>query len=228
MAPGRCVVLVPVGSYIEPECARGLADLEARGYTVRRLPGSSAIDQARNELANEALADGFDELMWIDSDISFQVDAIDLLRSHDLPMVCGIYAKKNTRALACHLLHETSDVVFGKGGGLIEILYAPTGFLYTRRDLYESIAEQEKLPVCNERFGRAITPYFWPMPVVDGNGYWYLGEDFAFSERARRCGFDVMADTTIRLDHHGRYGYSWEDAGSTKSRYETYNFHVSR
>jgi GT2 family glycosyltransferase len=56
--------------------------------------------------------------------------------------------------------------------------------------------------------------------------YWYLGEDFAFCERARRSGYRIFADTTIRLRHIGNYGYSWEDAGSQLPRYATYHFHM--
>src|SRR5437588_6935831 len=119
MDPSRCVVLVPVGSYVEPACARGLAQLEARGYEVRRVSGYAAIDQGRSQLATDALADGFEEIMWIDSDIGFTADSVDLLRGHGLPLVCGIYPKKGQRALACHLLPETERVVFGEGGGLL-------------------------------------------------------------------------------------------------------------
>jgi hypothetical protein len=127
--------------YIESGCARGLAELESRGYPVRRVTGYAAIDQGRSQMASDALADGFDELMWIDSDIGFDADSVELLRSHDLPMVCGIYPKKGLRALACHLLPETDRVLFGKGGGLLEIRYAATGFLHTRREVYEKMAD---------------------------------------------------------------------------------------
>ncbi|GHF70670.1 hypothetical protein FHX82_005565 [Amycolatopsis bartoniae] len=228
MDPSRCVVLVPVGSHVEPECARGLGQLEARGYQVRQVSGYAAIDQGRSQMATDALADGFDELLWIDSDIGFTADAVEMLREHELPMVCGIYPKKGLRALACHLLPETERVLFGEGGGLMEILYAATGFLLTHREVYEKIQVHEQLPVCNERFGRPSVPYFLPMIIPDGGGSWYLGEDYAFSERARRTGFQVMADTRIRLEHVGRHGYSWEDAGSDKRRYATYNFSVRR
>lgn len=224
--PARCVVLVPVSSHAEPECVRGLAALAQRGYEVRQITGYTAIDQGRSHMATDALADGFDEIMWIDSDIGFEADAVDLLRSHRLPMVCGIYPKKGLRAMACHLLPETEQVVFGEGGGLLEILYAAAGFLLTHRTVYEAIAEHEALPVCNTRFGRPLMPYFLPSVVSDSGGHWYLGEDFAFSERARRSGFSVMADTRIRLNHVGRWGYSWEDAGSDRPRYATYNFIV--
>jgi hypothetical protein len=224
--PARCVVLVPVTNDTEPECARGLAALTGRGYEVRQVTGYTAIDQGRSQLATDALADGFDELMWIDSDIGFEADAVELLRSHQLPMVCGIYPKKGRRALACHLLPETAEVVFGDGGGLLEIRYAATGFLLTHRTVYETIAEHEALPVCNTRFGRPLVPYFLPSVIPDSGGHWYLSEDFAFSERARRSGFSVMADTRIRLMHIGRWGYSWEEAGSDRPRYATYNFSV--
>ena len=110
----------------------------------------------------------------------------------------------------------------------MEILYAATGFLLTHRRVYTAIREQGDLQVCNERFGRPLVPYFLPMIIGDGSGHWYLGEDFAFCERARRCGFVIMADTQIRLEHIGRCGYTWEDAGSDRARYESYEFHVSR
>src|SRR5262249_27563552 len=96
--------------------------------------------------------------------------------------------------------------------------------LHTRREVYEAM--RTELPLCNTRFGRPIVPYFLPMCVPDGDGHWYLGEDFAFCERARRRGFAVMADTRIRLRHIGRYGYSWEDAGGDVRRYASYTFHL--
>lgn len=224
--PARCVVLVPVNDYIEPACARALAELERLGYVVWQRFGCSAIDQARSQMATDALAQGFDELMWIDADIHFHPDAVGMLRSHGLPMVCGIYPKKNSRELVCSLLPDTDRLVFGREGGLVEIRYAAGGFLHTRRAVYEIMADREELPVCNEQFGHALRPYFLPMVVRDGANHWYLAEDFAFCERARRCGFGVHADTRCRLEHIGKYGYSWEDAGSERQRYGSYTFTI--
>jgi hypothetical protein len=227
-SPKKCVILVPVATHIEPDCERSLVELELRGYAVRRVFGFAAIDQARSQIASDALADGFDELMWIDSDIGFNPDDVAKLSAHGLPIVCGIYPKKGKNALACNLLPETSCVTFGQGGGLLEIGYAATGFLLTRRSVYDDVARAGRLPPCNQRFGRAMTPYFLPMLVEDGDGHWYLGEDFSFSERARRAGHRIYADTTIRLFHIGRYGYTWEDAGAVVPRYARFDFHVNR
>ena len=71
------------------------------------------------------------------------------------------------------------------------------------------------LPLCNTHRGRGVWPFFLPLVVPHGPGQWhYLGEDWAFSHRLAEIGVVPLADTTIRLWHWGRYGFSWEDAGS--------------
>jgi hypothetical protein len=225
--PTRCVVLVPVGSAIDPGCDDGLRELERRGYPVWRVRGYAAIDAARNQMASDALAQGFSELMWIDSDTIFDPDDIDKLRRRDLPLVSGICAKKSRRELACAFLPQTGQVAFGAGGALIELLYCGFGFIHTRRELYETMQQKLRLPVCNQRFQKPLVPYFAPMIVGQVEEAWYLGEDYSFCERARRCGYHIMADTTIRLWHVGPYRYGWEDAGRDVERYLEYTFHIT-
>jgi hypothetical protein len=228
----KCVVLVPFTHSIDQGCERALEDLEKRGYVVRRVVGFSAIDFGRTVLASNALRDGFDELMWIDSDVRFSADDVERLRSHPLPIVCGIYAKKSRRQFACQFLPEMDKIVFGREGGLFELLYAGFGFVLTRRVLFETIQQKLNLPDVNQRWGPPIVPYFQPMVIPDpllpdGKGLWYLSEDYSFCERARQCGFKIMADTTFRLWHVGEYGFSWEDAGRDKERFATYTYHLS-
>ncbi len=222
--PARCAILVPVADSIEPDCARGLFMLEQQGYPVWRVYGASGIDQVRSQMATDALAAGFEELMWIDADMSFPVEAVYQLRSLDLPISCGIYTKKGQRELVVHLEPGTERMTFGEGGGLAKIKYGATGFMHTRRHLYDEIQEHEQLPTCNKHFGRPVVPYFLPMAVPVGDNFWYLGEDFAFCERARRCGYDIIADTKIRLGHIGRRTYGWEDAGSSQERFASFTF----
>jgi hypothetical protein len=222
-----CVVLVPVGSAIHRDCEAGLRGLENNGYAVRRVYGYSAVDAARNQMASDALRDGYDELMWIDSDTGFDPADVDRLRAHGLPLVAGVCALKGARGVACHVVPGTERLVFGARGGLIPLHYAGTGFLLTHRRVYADIQHKLGLPTCNERFGSPLVPYFLPMVVPDGDGHWYLSEDYAFCERARRAGYDIVADTTLRLTHFGEYGYRWEDAGGELSRYGTYTLKLT-
>lgn len=176
-------------------------------------------------MATDALAEGFDELMWIDSDTEFHPDAVERLRSHNLPIVGAIYPVKNERRLACSTLPETKEIVFGADGGLLELEYLATGFLLTRREVYDAIRTKFKMPTCVGG-KRGMVPYFQPMvhqQTATGKCL-YLSEGFSFCERARQCGFKIYADTTIRLGHIGKKSFSWEEAGSDVTRYQSYRY----
>jgi hypothetical protein len=220
--PGRCVVLVPYTGFIYPPCEAALRELERRGYEVRRVGGYAAIDQGRNQLATDALLDGFEETMWIDADMEFDPAAVEQLRAHGLPVSCGVYPQKGRRVLTCHVLPGTPRLVFGRAGGLTEVLYAATGFLHVRREVYLTVQRRLALPLANERFGAPMIPFFYPMLHESDDGTWYLAEDFAFSQRVRQSGFKLVADTSIRLWHIGTYPYSWEDAGIERERTATF------
>ena len=248
------------------------------------MGGYSAIDIGRSELATKALAptpspiragsapspsvslpqgEGFAETFWIDSDIQFEPDDVDRVRSHGLPITAGIYARKGSRAIAAHTLPGTKQLGMGRGSGLVELLYAGAGFLHVRREVYETIRRNLGLPLCNGQFGRPMVPFFMPMivpweppsppaPLPKGEGRqerekgreeeaeitpsprpspggrggqcWYLSEDYSFCERARQCGYKIMADTSIRLWHIGEYRYGWEDAGQDRPRHDSFLF----
>lgn len=134
--PSSCVVLVPIGGAVDPGCDDGLRELERRGYRVWRVRGYSAIDAARNQMATDAIAQGFAELMWIDSDVAFDPNDVDRLRTHNLPITCGIHPKKGPRQFACEFLPGTPGIRFGRNGGLAEIRYCGFGFTHTRREVY--------------------------------------------------------------------------------------------
>jgi hypothetical protein len=112
--------------------------------------------------------------------------------------------------------------------------------LHVRREAYEAIRDRLNLPLCNTRFGRGMWPFFQPAAVPEievhtdsATGaiahttvHRYLTEDFAFCHRARAAGFQIMADTSVRLWRQGPYGFGWEDAGSDPERFDTFHFHV--
>jgi len=224
--PSSCVVLVPAGGAIDPGCDDALRELERRGHPVWRYRGYSAVDAVRNQLASDALAAGFDELMWIDSDVVFDPADVARLRAHELPFTCGLYPKKGPRQFACEFLPGTPAVRFGVNGGLVEVRYCGFGFTHVRRAVFEAVRTRLGLPIANQRFGSLRVPYFEPMTVPEPGGRWSLSEDYAFCERAWQVGFTPVADTRIRLWHVGTYRYGWEDAGSTKERFADYTFHL--
>jgi len=220
----RCVIVVPVYGHIEPACEDGLREAERAGYMVWRRSGGAAIDVARNRLATMALDQGFEEIFWVDSDIAFEVSAIDRLRAHEAPLIAAPYPKKATPAFSFHFAGR--HLTLGDAGGVIEVDFASTGFLCTRREVYERMIALHRLPRCNEVFGDPFYPFFQPRIIELGTGHWYLAEDFAFSHRARECGYRVLYDLSVRIWHIGTYAYSWEDSGGDRQRFEHFEIAV--
>lgn len=206
-----CVVIVPFIDHIDSFCEQSLHALEREGFAVRRVKGFSAIDFGRSVLASQALAEGFDEILWVDSDIVFRPEDVATLRTRGLGFVAGVFVKKHKKEFACEFPPGASAVTFGAAGGVREVRYVGFGFVLTRRAVFEAIRATSKLPVCNEAVGMPFLPYFLPLIVPDGPGYRYLTEAYAFCERARQAGIVPYVDTTIRLLHVGSHGYSWDD-----------------
>jgi Glycosyl transferases group 1/Methyltransferase domain len=229
--PGRtqAVVMVPHMNGIEWECDQALQRLEQAGVRVVRRPGCSAIDVARNEMLSDALHDGAEAMMFIDSDIGFDpADALRLLARPE-PVVCGVYAKKGRRELASEFAGGVKEVLFGPdAAGPYPLRYAATGFLRVRAGVLRRMIADLRLPLCNTHWGRGVWPFFMPLMVPHGpDKLHYLGEDWAFSHRLGQVGVTPLADTSVRLWHWGRYGYGWEDAGGDVPRYRSYSYHFT-
>lgn len=210
MDNSRCVVLVPVANTIEPDCEAALRVLASRGYAVRTLRGSSQVDLARSTMATRAMRDGYRETLWIDSDTAFNPDDVDRIRRHKTPFCAGLYVRKGVPQFAGKFLPSASPLTFGVGGGLVDMEYVGMGFTLIHADVYRAIAAD--LPECSGGYdGETVIPYFRPMLVPEDGRHCYLSEDYSFCFRARRKGFVVRADTTIKLGHIGRYTYTWDD-----------------
>lgn len=208
--PTKCIVLVPVYGSLDPETEQGLNVLAERGYVVRLLRNSSQIDLARSTMATRAMRNGFEETLWIDADTVFRPEDVEQLRSHDLPIVAGLYLKKKQGKPEFAGKFRSPKVTFGVGGGLLEMVYVGMGFTLIRREVYAELAED--LIECTGGYdGETVIPFFRPTLAPEGATLDYLSEDFSFCHRARIAGFAVMADTTIKLGHAGRYVYTWDE-----------------
>jgi len=224
----EAVVLVPYMNYIENECEQALRQLEGEGVKVTRRGGCSAIDVARNEMASDALHDGAESILFIDSDIGFEPASALRLLDHVEPVVSGVYAKKGMREMASVFAEGIKEVLFGADAvELYPLRYAATGFLRIHASVLRRMITELRLPLCNTHWGRGQWPFFQPLVVPQGqNKFHYLGEDWAFSYRLGQIGITPLADTSIRLWHWGRYGFTWEEAGSSAERYRSYSYRL--
>ncbi len=191
---GKPVVLVPHYSAVEDECDKGLRALEKAGVTVRRA-SFSAIDLLRSVILSQALKDGFDRFLFIDSDIGFdRADAMRLLNRPE-PVVAGVYMKKKERDFSGVFARGVDRVVFGPAApGLYSMLYASAGFLRIKSEVLHRMIEELKLP---------------RMPFRSGQGDLSLLSPLV---RARWAGRNALPDRGLQLfapvapDRHHSHG----------------------
>ena len=184
------------------------------GVRVDRSKGSSAIDIARNIRATDALVEGFESVLFIDSDMMFDpADAVRLFQS-DEPVIAGVYAAKKlgNGQVNCNFEDGVEKVKIGPwADGPYPIKSVGAGFLRIKTAALKHVVKALELPYCNMAERRAY-PFFQPMIVEMDGEPCYLGEDYSFIWRCRQAGLRPVVDTSFRLWHIGDYAYGIEEA----------------
>jgi len=204
-------ILVPYSNRIEHNTDYELRRCEFNGIDVKRIPGYSAIDQARNRIIYDALQEGYEGFLWIDSDIDFKYEDVLKIKSRNVDLIGGAYSFKGYPQLTIQLFDNQNVIFDCENGGIVEVQAVATGFMYTTAYLYKVMQEKLELELCNTSFDAPQIPFYHPNVWSYDNQHYYLGEDFSFCFRARQAGFKVFLDTSIKLGHIGSYTYKWED-----------------
>ncbi len=229
--PNEHIVHVPVASYIELDTDHCLRGLERHGIRVDRSKGSSAIDIARNLRATDSVRQGFESVLFVDSDVLFDpLDAIKLFKS-PYPVIGGVYPAKKlgNGQMNCDWADGTDAVRIGPWATKpYPMRKLPGGFLRIKTWALKEIVRKLELPYCRmaERFA---WPFFQPVIVQEDGETRYLGEDYAFSWRCHQAGITPHADTSFRIYHIGGYPYGPEEAcGHYVQRMRNVEYHPTR
>lgn len=210
-------MIVPSGAIVDRRFEDALVDLNRRGYPVRRVRQAETPPGFRNQLATDALAAGFLDLLWLDPSVVFDPSDVERLRLGNLPVVCGVYPWPGRQGLVCEFPAETATVQFGRGGGRIPVVSCGLGFALIRRTVFEAIAKQTASGSPTSYFTASSTGDAFPIRAA---------EDVAFCDRVRAAGFEITADTSIRCWRIGPATLGWEDAGGDRERHDDFTLHL--
>lgn len=174
-------------------CAKG------GSLMIYQVPGTMIFNQ-RERLAEEALKDGADAILWVDSDMRFPKDALEILLSRDLPIV-GVNATTRrfpVKPTALDIDPETNELVKvdSKGkAGLEQVMGVGFGMILIKKEVFEATQK----------------PWFW-FEQTDKGGI--IGEDIYFCAKAFDAGFQSVIDheLSMHIRHIGTYEYGWDDA----------------
>lgn len=179
---------------------------------IARVTDSHA-DRQCNKMANEFLHTDCDRMLIIDTDIIFTRRDIENILSHDVPLVYGIYPKKDERGDPCLGTFEDVPV----NGDLATVRRCGRGFMLVKRELIEAMKEDNGGPALRyHNHGRVEWAFFPSGPVRgdlsvygwanDEQGFpkrEWISEDWHFCENARRLGVPTLVDVRIALEHEG-------------------------
>lgn len=169
-----------------------MADLAANpGPDAMRLVRceSSKLASARTDLARDAIREGADKVLWLDTDMSFKPHHVRALLAHDLDIVAANYAKKTpTQESVCKGL---DGLPVTQKTGVEAVDYVGLGLCAVKTSVFQ----------------RLSLPWFcfqWSEEIQDD-----IGEDVFFCRKARAAGFGVYVDhdASVGIGHVGKFPY---------------------
>ena len=179
-------------------------------YDLLTLANESHVIRARNTCASEFIRGKWDYLMFLDSDMEWSADDFGkLFHLAQKDPKAGIYVgayrmKKPGSPLAAwqngKLVTDVNQLE-RRLDGIASVDYAGTGFMLIHREVFEKMD-----PPGYEEQGECMR-WFHSDVIDDGNGPFYCSEDYWFCREARKSGFKILMDTSVKLTHWGTYGY---------------------
>lgn len=225
MYGGQCF-----GSYVAGLLAT-INKMKAVGVPVywAQITNESLITRGRNELVRIFMEKGFDYLMFIDADISFDGNAVAQLMAADRDITCGIYPKKEVdwkqikRAIkagkedienygGAFVMNMAGQEQHSDSDGVIEVRHGGTGFMLIKRKVFDILAplvpqyrvSTNKDPDTGE-YTKPLTYEFFATSIDESGAL--LSEDYHFCDLWRKNGGKIYANPFIKLEHVGTYVY---------------------
>ena len=166
------------------------------------------IASQRRELARQALKEGADYFLWLDSDMRFPKETIGHLIARDKPIVAANYATRRMPVKPVAMMDEKGKIgrvyTAPDSEGLQPVDYVGMGVLMVKREVFEKMEQP------------------WFAIPYSTKGDHYIGEDVFFCTKAREAGFEVLVDHDLshHVKHIGTFEYSHEGAWGMKEQLE--------
>ena len=195
----------------------GKSGIEVGIHTMK----SPLIHQARNYLTSVFLTTQYQYLLFIDSDVEFDPEAVIRMMVAKKNIVCTPYRVK-AEDLSKHLYTvEFKDPknILVLAGGLVEIEAGPTGLMLIKREVFEKIMKNHHdLKITNKATPAAEKSHEFYYNFFDfgfNEGY-SMGEDVSFCRLARGNGFKIYANIESSTTHHGSFAWKGTFGDSMK------------
>ena len=203
----KLLIGVPCLDYIHTEFVKSLVNLTLKlerdrvNYELFLCSGS-LIHVARDKIASKAINEEFTHVLWLDSDMVFGPDLLDDLGFSGKSFVTGICSTRRPPYLNC-IFSQIDDI-----NHLAHVEEIPAEAFEVQGCGFACVLMETAIlkAVMQSNHGRC----FLPMDLY--------GEDLAFCLRARRMGFHIWAEPTVRPGHISHAVVYYPDANEQYMR----------
>jgi len=171
---------------------------------------SPLIHQARNYLTSVFLNSDFTHLLFVDSDVEFEPEAVLRMLVAKKDVICTPYRVKSQDVDQKTYTVEIKKATRMEAGDIMEITAGPTGIMLIHRDVFKKIIEKfPDLKIKNSVFPKPGDDHkyyynFFDFKFEDG---YSSGEDVSFCKLVEKVGFKLYANTASFTKHHGSYAW---------------------
>ena len=200
----KTLIAVPTMDTVPTLFVSAMLQLQKVGEVEISFTMSSLIYDARNNLAERAVKNGFERILWLDSDMTFEPDLMQRLSARldeGYEYVSGLYMTRKA---------PIQPVVYREVGINTELGY---GLPYAQSfmDYPDGIFE-----VAGTGFGGCMMTTALVKEVADNFGLPFspilgFGEDLSFCQKVQQLGKKVYCDSTIKMGHVGYSVFTEKD-----------------
>jgi len=147
---------------------------------------SCVIHWNREHICKEAVERGYSHVLFIDSDMFFEPDAVERLLKRDKDII-GVQVNLRQSPPVSTVKTEDEGQIIKQlyPDGLLKCAGVGTGFMLIKTSVFKNLSHPW---------------FFWE---ADNEGNVLTGEDIFFCRKARKAGFEIWCDTTIKMGHVG-------------------------
>lgn len=178
----KTLIAIPCMDEIDVGFVQSLMDLQTVGETKTYFLSGSLIYEARERLAAMAVNNGFDHILWLDSDQMFKPTLMIDFVSSEKDMVTGVIPMRRPPYIPCVYKIKDDELkqVTELGDRLFEVDGCGFGAVFMKTEILQK---------CFDKYKTCFQPIY---------GY---GEDLSFCLRVKKLGYKIYADPRIDIGH---------------------------
>ena len=195
----KTLVALPCMDMVHTVFMKSLLSMDREGTCGFAFSCSSLIYDARNTLAKQAVTEGYDRVLWLDSDMDFQPDLLKRL-SKDMDegreLVSGLYFKR--KAPVKPVIYKSLGYYKDPNVDGVTPVAVP----------YDDYPQDAVFPIAGCGFGGCLVSVDLIKRIGEKFGLPFspimgFGEDLSFCSRASQLGVEMFCDSRVKMGHVG-------------------------